>query len=229
MEKWKIIAITALLALLPIYGYLQSNPGVGAINPGVVPGATPAPGVTPTPTPPPRVSKLWVGKKAPGWNIAPTDWANTPNPLKIEDLRGHVVLLEFWRAECSHCQEAAPSIEKMSEEFGQYGLRVVGLQSPVTKDGVNEFNWPAVQIKAKKLGIKYPIALDVGRKNFNMYKAEKFPTFIVIDRKGIVRYADHGFLPDRFKALMEALQNISSETAEPAKQPSGAAAMPAKP
>ena len=213
MEKWKIIAIAALLAALPIYGYLQSNTRTTV----VAPGATPA--VAGTPTPAPRISTLWVGKKAPGWDIAATNWANTPTPPKIEDLRGQVVLLEFWRAECAHCQEAAPYIERMSSEFGSRGFRVIGLHSPVTKDGINEFNWPAVQKKAKELGIKYPIGLDVGRKNFNLYKGEKFPTFILIDRKGIVRYADHGFLEAKLAALVRAIEKVMGEPDETAKQP----------
>ncbi len=213
MEKWKIIAITALLALLPVYGYLQSNSGTTANKPGAT-----APAVTGTPTPAPRISTLWVGKKAPGWNIAPSDWANTPKPLKLEDFRGKVVLLEFWRAECSHCQEAAPKIESLGEHFKPHGLQIISLHSPVTKDGINEFNWPAVQKKAKQLGIKYPIGQDTGRKNFNLYKGEKFPSFIVIDRKGIVRYADHGFLPDKFEALIQAVQKVLNDPTQTAKQ-----------
>ena len=215
MEKWKIIAITALLALLPIYGYLQSNSGTAARTPG----ATTQPTAGGTPAPPPRISTLWVGKNAPGWNIAPADWANTPKPLKLEDFRGQVLLLEFWRAECGHCQEAAPNIEKLGEQYKARGLRIIGLHSPVTKDGINEFNWPAVQKKAQQLGIKYPIAQDTGRKNFNLYKGEKFPSFILIDRKGIVRYADHGFLPDKFAALIEAIEKVLSDSVETAKQP----------
>ena len=218
MEKWKIVAIAALLAALPLYGYLQSNPGTPAAT-GTPPAGTPAPT---TPGPPPRV-RTWVGKAAPSWNIAPADWANTPKPITLEELRGHVVLLEFWRAECSHCQEAAPFIEKMAEEYKPRGLRVIGLHSPVTKDGVNEFNWTAVQQKALELGIKYPIGLDTGRKNFNVYKGEKFPTFVLIDRNGIVRYADNGFLPDKLSALIKAIEKVLGGSAETAKAPPSAA------
>ena len=79
-----------------------------------------------------------------------------------------------------------------------------------------------MQEKAQKLGIKYPIGLDTGRKNFNLYNGEKFPTFVVIDRKGIVRYADNGFLPDKLDALIKALEQVLSGAAETAKAPASA-------
>lgn len=212
MEQWKKIAIVGLLAALPVYGYIQSNTGDGAIKPEA-PSGTAAP--TP-PGPPPKVKTL-VGKPAPDWNIAPTQWANTPKPIKLEDLRGHAVLLEFWRAECSHCQEAAPNVEVLAEKYKEKGLRIIGLHAPVTKDGVNEFNWPAVQQKAKELGIKYPIGMDTGRKNFDAYKGEKFPTFVLIDPKGVITYADNGFLPDKYQALIDAIEKLLGGSAETAK------------
>ncbi len=212
MEKWKIITIIALLAALPVYGYIQSLPPAPPVQPGTPTGTA---GPTP-PGPPPKVVTL-VGKPAPSWNIAPAQWANTPKPIKLEELRGHVVLLEFWRAECSHCQEAAPNIEILAEKYKDKGLRVIGLHSPVTKDGVNEFDWTSVQQKAKELGIKYPIGMDNGRKNFNAFKGEKFPTFILIDPKGIVRYADNGFLPNKYQALIDAIEKLFGGSTETAK------------
>ena len=206
MEKWKILVIIGLLAALPVYGYLQNKQ------------ATAPPTAAATPTPPP-VTEM-VGQPAPAWSIPAEHWANTAKPIRLEDVTGSVTLLEFWRAECSHCQEAAPFIESLHEKYGPKGLRIIGFQSPNVKNTTTvEHRWNDVKVRAKEWGIKYPIAFDKDAKVFGQYKCALWPSFVVMDRKGIVRYGGQGFTPQKAQELVNAIEKelgIKSSTTAPA-------------
>src|SRR5690606_29511994 len=89
-----------------------------------------------------------VGKPAPELNIPAKYWANTNDePITLEQLKGEVVLLEFWRATCPHCKDASPFITSLSEKYGAQGLRVIGIHSPGSNPDPNfiENKWDDVK------------------------------------------------------------------------------------
>jgi peroxiredoxin len=224
MEKWKIAVIVALLAALPAYSYLQSAPTL------TNPSETPTPGATPDENkevkPPPAHMQAWWGKKPPSFSFPKNLWTNTDKPLKLEELRGKVVLLELWRANCKHCQHAAPIIENYAERFKNQGFQVVGVHCSAEKGSI-EYDWAAVKKAMQNYGIKYPVAFDEKRAIFDLFKAKQFPTFIIIDRQGIIRYAHEGMTPPLARELEAAVKQVlagknpswppsKSETAEDA-------------
>lgn len=206
MEKWKIAVIVGLLAALPVYGYFQSKP---VESPGSSASATPAsPAESKEPaSPPPSYLQAWWGKKPPAFSYAKGLWANTEKPLQWEDFRGKVLLLELWRAECSHCQEAAPILEQLAERHRTAGFEIVGVHSSAAK-GTIEYDWSAVKARMKELGIKYPVAFDEKRTLFDKFKAKKFPTLIILDRNGVIRYAHEGMTPPLKTELEAAIRQI---------------------
>ena len=219
MEKWKIAAILALLGALPVYGYFVD----GAKNLNAPAGApTGAPSGTPTPTPPspPAYLQSWWGKKPPTFNFPQKLWINTDKPLKLEDLRGKVVLLEMWRAECSHCQEAIPVMEELYRMHEAEGLKVIGVHSSAAK-GTIEYDWPALKKWIPEHHIEYPVVYDEERSLFNTFKAQKFPTIVIIDRQGIIRYAHEGMtapLAVELKAALEQIMTGKEPTWPPSKE-----------
>lgn len=205
MEKWKIAVIVALLAALPAYSYFQSAPPQGPdVNPS--PTGSPAPDKEEA-TPPPAHLQAWWGKKPASFSFPKNLWANTDKPINIADLRGKVVLLELWRANCSHCRDAVPVIENFAEQYKTDGLRVVGVHCSAEK-GTIEYDWPKLRTSMKNYGIHYPVAFDEKRRIFNLFKAQKFPTFFVIDRQGIIRYAHEGMTPELARELEAALKQV---------------------
>lgn len=208
MEKWKIAVIVALLAALPAYSYFQSAP---PISQG--PDSENSPNGSPTPeankdiTPPPAHMQSWWGKKPPSFSFPKNLWTNTDKPIELEELRGKVVLLELWRANCSHCRHAAPLVERFSEEFKDDGLRVVGVHCSAEK-GTIEYDWPKLKTSLTSYGIKYPVAFDEKRSVFNLFKAQKFPTFFVIDRQGVIRYAHEGMTIPLAMELEAAIKQV---------------------
>jgi peroxiredoxin len=225
MEKWKIAVIVALLATLPAYSYFQSAPP-HADGPEPSPTGSPGSDENKETTPPPAHMQVWWGKKPPSFSFPKNLWANTDKPLKLEELRGKVVLLELWRANCSHCQEAAPIVENYAQQFKNQGLQVVGVHCSAEKGSI-EYDWAAVKKAMQIYGIKYPVAFDEKRAVFDLFKAKKFPTFVIIDRQGIIRYAHEGMTPQLARELGAALKQVlagknpswppsKSETAEDA-------------
>lgn len=208
MEKWKIAAIALLLGVLGGYGFMQNRPS-GAqqdIQPALA---------TPEPVPTAVVAKF-IGKTLPAWDFPAAQWANTPQPITPVALQGRVTIVEFWRSECPHCQDAAPFFESLKEKYGPRGLNIVSFHSPgVADDPENpENDWTKVQAKMRDLGIKYPVAFDKGGTFFKeSIGGTTYPTIFVLDRQGIVRYADTGYTMenDMGRAKVQAMLKTIEE------------------
>jgi thiol-disulfide isomerase/thioredoxin len=206
MEKWKIAVIVLLVGALGGYGFYQQNAG------SVTPSSNDQ---TPAPTPPPMSEKLLKlqGAAPPAWKFDLTNWVNTPKPIVPADLKGKVTVLEFWRSECSHCQEAAPHMEKLYHEYSPRGVTVVAIHSPGAADTPEqpnpENNWTTVKQRIKEWGLTYPIAFDKGGKFFKTtYGGETYPTILILDRSGIVRYINTGYTAQKEMALRQALEKV---------------------
>lgn len=120
-----------------------------------------------------------VGKQAPDFTLATLDGGR----VKLGDLRGKVVVLDFWASWCGPCVSAFPSVVKWHNELGPKGLAIVG----VTDDELD-----AVKAAVAQHGLVYPIALDPEREAWRDYLVQALPTTIVIDKAGIVRYVTLG-------------------------------------
>ena len=78
-----------------------------------------------------------VGARAPGWETA--EWLNGES-LRLEDLRGKVVLVRWWTDTCPYCTRSAPALVEFHERYAERGLTVVGIyhpRLPVSGDGTN--------------------------------------------------------------------------------------------
>jgi thiol-disulfide isomerase/thioredoxin len=199
MEKWKVAAIIGLLVALAGFGLVQSKQdqsNSSTNNPNTT--------LPPEDTKPPRITQ-WEGKHLPPFSIPKKFWTNTDKPLTVDDYKGKVLLLEIWRAECPHCKEAIPFMESLDTSYGPRGLHILSLHSPAAK-GTVEYNWPELIQRIKEWGIKYPVGYDQNRKIFDMLKAERFPTTIVIGRDGVVTYSNQGFTEPLRDKLLKAIE-----------------------
>ena len=119
------------------------------------------------------------GKPAPPLLL--TNWINS-KPLHLEELKGKVVLLEFWGTWCPTCIAMIPHHNELAKKYAAKGLVFVGIC-----DEDESEKMPAL---AKKHQIQYPIAVDVGNATAHKYKCDSTPDFYLIDRKGILRWPD---------------------------------------
>ena len=117
-----------------------------------------------------------------------TGWVNS-KPLTAKDLKGKVVLVDFWTYSCINCLRALPYMRAWAEKYKDDGLVVIGVHTP-------EFDFekqlPNVQKAVKKFDITYPIALDSNQEIWNGFHNQFWPAHYFIDAKGKVRYEHFG-------------------------------------
>jgi cytochrome c biogenesis protein CcdA/thiol-disulfide isomerase/thioredoxin len=116
------------------------------------------------------------------------EWLNS-KPLELADLRGRVVLVDFWTYSCINCQRTLPYITDWDAKYRQKGLTVIGVHSP---EFAFEREVPNVADNAERLGVKYPIAIDNGFQTWRAWDQRYWPAHYLIDQTGQVRQVHYG-------------------------------------
>ena len=129
-----------------------------------------------------------VGSSPLGGLTGATGWLNS-KPLTAKELKGKVVLVDFWAYSCINCLRSLPYIEAWAQKYKDSGLVVIGVHTP-------EFDFekdsPNVQKAIQKYGVTYPIALDSNRAIWDAFHNEFWPAHYFIDAKGKVRFEHFG-------------------------------------
>jgi cytochrome c biogenesis protein CcdA/thiol-disulfide isomerase/thioredoxin len=117
-----------------------------------------------------------------------TNWFNS-KPLSIQQLRGKVVLVDFWTYSCINCLRTLPHLKAWWNDYRRSGLEIVGIHTP-------EFAFESVSHNvgsaAKQLGVTWPVALDPRYKTWNAYRNEYWPAEYLIDKRGHIRNEHFG-------------------------------------
>lgn len=113
-----------------------------------------------------------------------TGWINTP-PLAGADLRGKVVLVDFWTYSCINCLRTLPYIRAWADKYKEAGLVVIGVHSPEFAFEKNENN---VRKAVKDLGIAYPVAVDSDHAIWRGFQNQAWPALYFVDAQGRVRH-----------------------------------------
>jgi thiol-disulfide isomerase/thioredoxin len=109
-------------------------------------------------------------------------WVNTKHPLSLKELRGKVVLLDFWTYGCINCYHILPSLEKLKKDFSNK-LVIIGVQSAkFSSSGKVQNLRQAVQ----RWGITHPVVNDKNYKIWKEYGIQAWPTLVLIDPTGKV-------------------------------------------
>jgi cytochrome c biogenesis protein CcdA/thiol-disulfide isomerase/thioredoxin len=132
-------------------------------------------------------------------------WLNSP-PLTREQLRGKVVLVDFWTYSCINCIRSVPYVRAWHERYKDQGLVVIGVHSP-------EFAFeklPAnVRNAVAELGVRYPVALDNDLAIWAAFNNRYWPAHYLADAQGRIRY--HHFGEGRTDATEAAIRSLLAE------------------
>ena len=120
--------------------------------------------------------------------FAEGNWINS-NQLTLEKLRGRVVLVEFWTFGCYNCRNTLPSVKAWDALYRERGLTIVGVHTPETD---TEYSLDNVRKEVPALGIKYPVVTDNDYKIWKAYGVEAWPTIVVLDKQGRIRWLHVG-------------------------------------
>jgi thiol-disulfide isomerase/thioredoxin len=134
-------------------------------------------------------------------------WLNSP-PLRLSELRGKVVFLDFWTYSCINCVRTIPEMNRLHLKYPSDELVIIGVHTPefeYEKDAGN------VKSAVDRLGISYPVALDSDNATWKLYGNRYWPRQTLIDHSGEVRYEHIG--EGGFEEIEEQAAGLLAEAA----------------
>jgi peroxiredoxin len=139
------------------------------------------------------------------------EWINSP-PLKLESLRGKVVIVHFYAANCINCIHNYPTYNEWHSHFAGKDVVMIGIHTPET-DGERDI--AAVRKKAAEAKFAFPILIDGKNENWNAWGNSMWPSVYVLDQRGYLRYFWPGELKwkgtDGEKIMRERIELLLAE------------------
>lgn len=125
------------------------------------------------------------------------------NVVKLSDLRGKVVLLDFWASWCQPCREELPYLDVLRKTYGPKGFAVVAVNiDNKAKNAVDFLN---------KYSIKLDPLWDKRKKVIAAYDVATMPTTFLLDKKGRIRFVHSGFETEKYQAYKQQIELLLSE------------------
>lgn len=136
-----------------------------------------------------------------------TEWINS-RPLTLADLRGKVVLVQFWTFACYNCLNALPHVKALEAKYRDKGLVVIGVHTPELP---RERVVSNVRSEVKRLGITYPVVIDNDYKIWKAYHNQYWPAAYYADATGKIRFYHFG--EGRYEEQDQAVGRLLAEAA----------------
>ena len=163
--------------------------------PASTPDATPtqAPAITATAVPTPSTPEPAPKPPPPTGPIAPElvgtqEWVNSA-PLKLEELRGNVVLIDFWTYTCVNCIRTLPYLKVWHSKYADDGLVIIGVHTPEFKF---EHDIDNVRQAVSDYSLTWPIVQDNNFDTWDAFDNRYWPAKYLIDQNGVIRYQHFG-------------------------------------
>jgi cytochrome c biogenesis protein CcdA/thiol-disulfide isomerase/thioredoxin len=158
-------------------------------------------------------------KKLPVLGVAPEfvgteQWFNTPGekPLTLKELRGRVVLVDFWTYSCINCIRTLPYLKAWDAKYRKDGLTIVGVHTPEFPFEREASN---VESAIGENGIRYPVVQDNEQATWNAYGNQYWPAEYFIDAQGRVRYVHFG--EGEYGEKEKVIRELLAEAGKPVK------------
>ncbi len=123
----------------------------------------------------------YVGDRAPDFSIRTLDG----HDLRLSDLRGKVVLINFWATWCGPCKAEMPSINRLFQEFRGKGLEVLAIASDLEGE-------PVVRSFLREIPVEFTVAADDQFEVNNLFEIRVVPTTLLIDQDGVITHKIFG-------------------------------------
>ncbi len=152
----------------------------------------------------PAATNLPVERAAPPLDGA-VQWLNSA-PLSLADLRGKVVLVDFWTYSCINCLRTLPHVKAWAERYRDQGLVVIGVHAP---EFAFERSLPNVERAVRDLGIDYPVAIDNDYAIWRAFANRYWPAHYFIDAQGRIRH--HHFGEGEYEESEQVIRQLLAE------------------
>ncbi|MFZ0548012.1 MAG: redoxin domain-containing protein, partial [Candidatus Promineifilaceae bacterium] len=132
-------------------------------------------------------------------------WLNSPQPLTRAQLRGQVLLIDFWDYTCINCLRTLPYLLEWHKRYADKGLVIVGVHAPEFKFGRDHSQ---IEAAIQEFNIRYPVLLDNDYQTWQQFATRAWPTKFLIDPKGYIRFKrqGEGYYEETERAIQELLQ-----------------------
>lgn len=139
------------------------------------------------------------GETAPNFTLKATDGNN----IRLNEYRGHVVMLNFWATWCGPCRQEMPHLNELYEAYDNLGFVVLGVNLDEKKQRAHSL--------ASELGVTYPTLFDHDKKVSQTYKVDAMPTTVLIDRDGTIRHVHRGYRPGYIEMYQKQVRKLLRE------------------
>ena len=139
-------------------------------------------------------------------------WLNTDSALTMQDLRGKVVLVDFWTYSCINCIRTLPYVTSWYEKYKDQGFVVVGVHTPEFEFEKKTTN---VSDALTRYGINYPVAQDNSYGTWQAYHNQYWPAHYLIDTKGNIR--EYHFGEGNYEETERDIQSLLQEAGKTVK------------
>lgn len=132
-----------------------------------------------------------IGSRMPDFTLNGLDG----HEISSADLRGKVVLIDFWATWCKPCEKEMPGYQKLVERYGSHGFAVIGLKLDTMTDSQDP------RVFARRIGVRYPLAVATNDLKGKFGGIEALPTAMIYDRQSFLRAKVIGF---EYEEVIEA-------------------------
>lgn len=120
--------------------------------------------------------------------------------VRLSELKGEVVMINFWASWCGPCKQEMPILEELYSRYSRGGFTILGVNVEPEKEAANKI--------LKDIPVSFPILYDTESKVSELYNVEAMPSTVIVDRNGNMRYLHRGYKPgyeEEYKAQIKEL------------------------
>lgn len=155
--------------------------------------------------------------RSPAPDLAVAEWIDQ-EPVKLADLRGSVVLLDFWYEWCGPCRAAFPTLKGWSKKYRDKKLVVLGLtelQGEIAGQKMTvQQEMDFLRKFKRQYDLPYGFAISDTQSNQRRYGVSAYPTAVLIDRRGVVRHISIGYSEREMSELQDMIEKLLKEPAQ---------------
>ncbi|MDF1782336.1 MAG: TlpA disulfide reductase family protein [Alcanivoracaceae bacterium] len=145
------------------------------------------------------LSAAEVSGPAKDFTLKSTDGSN----VKLSELRGEVVMINFWASWCGPCRQELPLLDAIYKEYKDYGFTLLGVNVDEKKEAADKL--------LTQIPVTFPVLYDPTSSVTELYDVDAMPSTILVDRDGNMRYLHRGYKPGYEKHYDEQVKALVLE------------------
>lgn len=146
-----------------------------------------------------QAADIAPGVTAPAFQLM----SSTGKPISLADLKGQVVLINFWASWCGPCRQEMPILDQLYHSYKEAGFMMIGVNVEPNARDAEKF--------LKGTPVSFPILFDPHSQVSSLYQVSGMPSTVIVDRNGKVRYVHHGYLPGDEGEYLNQIRALTQE------------------